>query len=326
VRGRALLLGLALAGCGLPEPGPLARVAGWSPRGTGVDPGAQVRVEFSHPVSPQGLLDGRLVALAAGADARAVAAAVEGPGVAEGVPVLACARVLEDGGRRLVLRPVDPLPLGEVVALVLGTGALRDVDGRPVLDPDGRHRTFVATFEVEPPPPGPPPRPLLTEVRADAATPEAGGEYVEVLNLGEGPLDLEGWRLVKRTASGATAACTASLAAGGPVAPGRVGLLVGGAWDGRYAVPPGVPRWACGASSLAGGLANDVPPWLQLVDPAGGVQATLGAGGAPRCPAALELLDLALGDLPGNLACADGQGSPGAPNPGSPPGSWPAGP
>ena len=54
----------------------------------------------------------------------------------------------------------------------------------------------------------PSPPVLLTELMVDAVTPEAGGEYAEVLNLGPGPLDLAGWRFEKRTVAGDWAGCT----------------------------------------------------------------------------------------------------------------------
>ena len=210
------------------------------------------------------------------------------------------------------LRPRAPLLAGAVHALVLGP--VRDAAGRPVLDPDGKRRTFVATFQVDPGPPGPPPRPVLTEVRADAATPEAGGEYVELQSRGEGPLDLSGWRLEKRTAAGAWAGCELQLADGGPIAPGAFGLLTGGAWDGRYPRPDPSPRWACGGATLAGGLANDRPPELRLVDPAGAVLATFGEGAsAPRCPVAVERVVPDGPDAASAFECAD-EGTPWACN------------
>jgi len=307
----AAVAAAGLAGCGPPEPEPHVRLAAWSPTGAGAPLDAAVALEFTGPLDRAEALGGRRVALARGADARAVAAAVGSEaGLGDGAPTLACAAALEEGGRRLVLRPLAPLAAGTVHAVLVGP--LRDEAGRPVLDPDGRRKTFLATFETAAAPPGPPPRPVLTEALADAATPEAGGEYVEVGNLGEGPLELEGWRLAKRTAGGAWTTCTAVRAGGGPVAPGGVGLLTGGAWDGRYAVPAGVGRWACGASALAGGLANDRALELRLLDPAGQVRATLGEGGAaPRCAGAVERTDLEGPDAPESWACLEGVGTPG---------------
>jgi hypothetical protein len=285
-----------------------------------VAPDTSATLELTAPVAPAGLTDGTRVALARAADARAVAAAVESSGGLDATaPALPCEVRLLDGGRRVELTPRAPLALGAAHVLVLGP--IHDADGRPVLDPEGRRRTFVATFETEPGPPGPPPHPVLTEVRCDAATPEAGGEYVEVQNRGQAPLDLSGWRLVKRTSAGSWAGCDLLTAAGGPLQPGALALLTGGAWDGRYAVPAGTPRWSCLGSTLAGGLANDRAPELRLLDPAGLVQATLGEGGvAPRCPVVIERLDPGGPDAATNLACAE-VGTPGACNSLTPPGS-----
>ncbi len=317
-RGRAAALGVLLGGpallaCAPPGPEPHTRVVAWSPRGSGVAPEATAAIELSGPAAPAGLVDGRRVALARAADARAVAAAVESEGgLGPGAPALPCQVALRDGGRRIELEPAAPLAAGVAHALVLGP--VEDTAGRPVLDPDGKQRTFVATFQVAPGPPGPPPRPVLTEARADAETPEAGGEYVEVQNRGLGPLDLTGWRLEKRTAAGAWSGCELALAAGGAIAPGGFALLTGAAWDGRYALPAGSPRFACGGATLAGGLANDRGPALRLVDPEGAARATLGEGFlAPRCPVALERRLPEGPDAADNFGCVEA-GSPAACN------------
>jgi hypothetical protein len=316
-RGRrwlGLLAAATAAGCGPPEPEPHVRVAGWWPRGSGVPTDAAAVLEFSGAVAAAGLADGTRLALARASDVRAVSSAVESDaGLGAGAPVVGCDLALSGDGRRVTLRPRAPLAAGVSHALVLGP--VRDAAGRPVLDPDGRRRTFVATFETVPPPPGPPPRPVITEARADAATPEAGGEYVEAYNLGEGPLDLAGWRLLKRTSIGALASCVLDPVEGGPVAPGAPVLLTGLAWDGRYGVPPGVARYACPGATLAGGLPNDRPPAVSLADRSGAVVATLGEGGAaPACPAAVERIDPEGPDAAENLACAEGEGTPGACN------------
>jgi hypothetical protein len=214
---------------------------------------------------------------------------------------------LEDGGTRVLVRPRAPLRGWTGYALVLSS-RVRAADGRPMLDPEGRRRTFVASFGTGAPD-GPPPAPALTEVLADAATPEAGGEYVEVANLGAAPLDLGGFRLVKRTASGSLASCEVVPPPGVVLAPRAVALVAGGAYDGRYALPAGVPVLTCGSTALLGGLANDRAPDLTLADPGGHVLATFGAAGGPLCPAAAEKIDPAGADEPGNIACTDG--SPG---------------
>ncbi len=313
-RPRVSELGLALAaaiGCGLPVPRPFPRVLGASPEGGEVSTLATAEVRFSEPVDPTGITDGsRLVLAPASVLAEAAAALESEAGAAALAGAVECAVALADGGRRVVLSPATPLRAYTPYALVLSS-LIRAADGRPVLDPDGRRRTFVSRFETGAPE-GQPPLPSLTEVRADAATPEAGGEYVEVANLGGGALDLEGWRLSKRTGTGALVSCAIS-AAGASVAPGGVALVAGGSYDGRYELPPGVAVLGCGATALLGGIANDSAPEILLANPLGEVAATFGAGGAPICPAAAERIDPAGPDDSANIACTGG--SPGALSP-----------
>lgn len=167
----------------------------------------------------------------------------------------------------------------------------------------------------------PVPRPALTEVLVDAAAPEGGGEYVEVANLGTADADLAGWRLAKRSASGAWSRCPIE-PLGGPVPPGGHGLVVGGAYDGRYGLPPGLPLFRCGGAALLGGLSNEAPPGLQLESPGGVPVSTLGIA-APllRCgQRSVERVHPAGPDQAANLACAQaGTGTPGACNSTTPP-------
>jgi hypothetical protein len=307
---RAAVLLLVLAACGA-LPDPLPRVVSASPRG--VVPAAGLRVEFtaSDPLDPEEVLDGRRIALCLADDAAVVKRlASSDAGLGPGAPVLTASVALEDGNRRAVLVPVAPLVAGARYAGVLGPG-LRAVDGRPLLDGDGKQRAIVVEFEIAPG--GQPVRASITEVLADAATPEAGGEFVEVVNLGGTPLDLAGFRLAKRGTTGAFSRCTIAPRAGGPLAPRHVALVAGGAYDSRYPLPTGTPVYQCGATALLGGLANDRAPAIQLEDPAGAVVSSIGvASAAPRCPASsLQRLDPEGPDEAVNLACAD------APTPGA---------
>jgi hypothetical protein len=281
-------------------------VAGSAPTGTGVARTALITVDFTGPIAAAGVAGGLGVALTRAPDARAVAQELEA-GRAPGPLAVTCDSHLSTDGRRLELRPRAPLSGATSFALVVSP-ALLDAEGRAVLDAEGHRRATVATFTTVA---GPPPRPVLTEVRAVAASPQAGGEYVELLNLGEEPLDLSGWRLEKRTSSGALAGCTVAAAAS-PLLPGRFGLITGGAWDGRYPDAAGTVRFTCGATSLAGGLADDRAPQLRLLDPAGAPLATFGDGGsAPTCPAAVERIDPLGPDDAGNFDCALQEGTPG---------------
>jgi hypothetical protein len=168
----------------------------------------------------------------------------------------------------------------------------------------------------------PRPAPALTEALADADTPEAGGEYVEVANLGTGDADLTGYSLAKRTASGSFSRCQLTPAAmeGVPIPPGGHALVVGGAYDGRYTLPPETVLYHCGNTALAGGLANDRPVALALEDPTGQQVSTMGIQEAvQRCPqGSLERVHPAGPDAASNFACP-GARTPGACNRSTPP-------
>jgi hypothetical protein len=299
----------ALACGAAPEtpPGPRARVVAIGPTGEGIAPElAEATVSFSAAVAPA-LADGRRLALVPEASLAEALAAIESEaGASEFAGAVPGGIALEDGGRRVALRPAEPLRAHTAYALVLSSRAVA-ADGGPVLDADGRRRPTVGAFRTGAAA-GPPPRPVLTEVRADAEAPEAGGEYAEIANLGPGPLELSGLRLAKRTASGALATCTFP-PAGEPVPPGGLALAVGAAYDGRYALAPSVRLATCGSGALAGGLANDRPPELYLLDADGATLSSLGAAGGLRCPVAEARIDPDGPDAPGNLACTEG--SPG---------------
>jgi hypothetical protein len=290
----------------------MTRVASAAPEGPGVSPLlAEAEIRFTGAVDPSSLAAGERLVLAPAASLRAALEAVESE---EGAGALAervaASLSVDEGARRAVLRPAAALRARAPYVLVLSS-RVRDAAGRPVLDPEGRQRPFVALFETGAVP-GPPPRPVLTEVRADADTPEAGGEYVEVANLGEGALDLFGWKLAKRSASGALSSCLLSPPEEDLVPAGGVALLVGGAYDDRYPVPAGTPVVACGTTALLGGIANDRAPEILLVDPAGEIASSFGAGAvAPRCPGAAIRVEVEGPDAPSNLACAEDGGSPG---------------
>jgi len=310
VRGGAALLVSVALGC-QPMPEPPTRVEAVLPEGTVAPGGLEVEVRFSAPVQPGGLADGRRVALCRAADASAIAAEASGEGgLGEGAAALPAQVELTEGGRRLLLRPARPLWPMARWALVLGKG-IRDAEGRPVVDPAGRQRAVIHLFETGDLPPGALPLLSLTEALAHAAAPGAGGEFAEVANLGSAPADLAGFRLAKRTASGAEQRCVVEPLHGQVIRPGGRGLLVGGAWDGRYPLPGEVPLYRCGGSALLGGLADDRPVALRLESPGGAPLSGLGwEAEAPRCAAgSVHRLDAAGPDAPDNLAC--GAASPG---------------
>ncbi len=122
-----------------------------------------------------------------------------------------------------------------------------------------------------------------------------------IQNRGSGVLDLYGHRLEKRGPSGGVTSCVLGE---GEVAQGNLALLVGGAYDQRYALPEGTAVLPCGSTALLGGLANDRFPALTLLDPSGAVLSTAGAAGGPVC-AILLRTDLDGPDQPGNWGCVE---------------------
>jgi hypothetical protein len=303
----AAIVGLAAAlllACE-PLPQPFPRIVSASP--TGTVPARDLRVEFTstEALLAADVLGGARVALCLADDLREVKRLAE---AGEPQPPGSAVEVhaeLEDEGRRVVLRPRVPLVPGFEYAAVLAHG-VRSADGRIVLDAEGRPRSVVVEFTVSPDV-GPGVRAELAKVLADADAPEAGGEYLEVVNLGDAPLDLAGFRIAKRAASGSYSRCTIARRSGGPVSPGERGVVAGGAYDGRYALPATAPLYECGASAVAGGLANDRPPALLLEAPDGATLSSIGvAAPAPRCgAAALVRVDEAGPDAGENLACSD---------------------
>lgn len=293
--------------CGIacePLPQPLPRVVAASP--TGTVPARDLRVEFSasDPFAPADVLRGR-VALCRGEDLRDVKRLVEDGEPLPPEQVIEVHAALEDGGRRVVLVPVVALVPGFSYAAVLGHG-VRSADGRLVLDAEGRPRSVVVEFTVSTALDAPV-RAELVKVLADADAPEAGGEYVEVVNLAPEPLDLAGFRLAKRGPSGSFTRCTVTRRAGLAIPAQARGVIVGGAYDGRYGLLPGVVVYDCGASAVAGGLANDRAPALLLEAPGGAPVSSLGiVAPAPRCDAgALVRVDPAAPDAPENLTCSE---------------------
>jgi len=292
--------GLGLA-CGVPGPPALPRVLRITPAGPEVPAAlAEVEVTFTAPVGRAGLADGRRLVLVPEALAAGARAAIESEGGAAGFAGAAAGRVLlEDGDTRAVLVLSAPLHARTRYLLLLSS-RLRSADGRAVLDAEGHRKATEARFETGAGD-GPAGRAVLTAMRVDAAVPEAGGEYVVIANLGPGALDLYGMELTKHTPTGGVSSCRLGESS---IDAGAAGLVVGGAYDGRYALPEGTPVLTCGGSALLGGLAADHPPALELAAGVGGVLTTLGAAGVPRC-AIVVRRDPEGPDTPANLACAD---------------------
>ncbi len=228
---------LLLLACAPPDPSRLPRILSASPGGTGVAPDrVLVEVTFGEPVSSDGVLDGRLFALCREEDRPAVVDGVESGGLAPGAPVVAGKVTLADEGRRATLAPAAPLQPLAGYAIVVGT--LRSASGRPVLDPDGRRRAFVASFETGPVPDRQPPAARWI-LPPHGPAPSNVGELR--LDFGEpvtGSLSLPGGGVPPRPIAPAPGQLGLELAA--PLPPGPLALSVSGVLDlaGNPAEPP----------------------------------------------------------------------------------------
>ena len=300
----AVATGVALASGCEPLPEPFPRIVEASPSGTVSATGLRVEFVATEPLDRADVLGGARIALCNAEDLREVKRLAESGGPLPAERIIASRVDLEEGGRRAVIVPAEPLVPGFAYAAILAHG-LRAADGRIVLDPEGRPRSvvveFIASAELDRPV-----RAEITKVLADADAPEAGGEYVEIANLDPEPLDLAGFRLAKRGPTGAFTRCTILRREGVAILGGSRGVVVGGAYDGRYNIPPGGAIYECGASAVAGGLANDRPPALLLEAPSGATVSSIGVASlAPRCAeGALVRLDAAGLDVAENLACS----------------------
>ena len=123
----------------------------------------------------------------------------------------------------------------------------------------------------------------IVEVRADPRGPEPTQEYVEVLNSGTVPIDLDGFSLSDRPDA------EGDRLGRGTLAPGERALIVADAFDPDEGsdprVPPGVALYRVDRSLGSGGLSNAGEP-LFLRDALGHRLSTapaMSAGGAGRC-------------------------------------------
>jgi hypothetical protein len=133
------------------------------------------------------------------------------------------------------------------------------------------------------------PQLVLSEVMASPPlpTPRSDGEYVEILNAGNIPVDVSGLALAGIDGSARPVVGGTSGAVMLP--PGSRALAVGASFDPtRYALPGEVPVLRAATQRLLGrGLSDESPPLVALlaIDEGGGlVEIDRFPGGGPRCP------------------------------------------
>ncbi|HWE24315.1 MAG TPA: hypothetical protein VG496_10295 [Myxococcales bacterium] len=204
-------------------------------------------------------------------------------------------------------------PIDGVCALSLRVGGLLTSSVYPVqfvVEDDEGHLVRSAAQPVVTT--GPLPHLVLSEVMASPPlpTPRSDGEYVEILNAGNAPVDLatvalQGSDGIPRlVAPGATSPIVLD--------PGMRALAVGSSFDvSRYVIPSGIPVLRASTQRLLGrGLSDDSPPLITLLaaDAAGATaEVDRFPGGEPKCAAGLSI-EAALG---GGWICGAYGGSPG---------------
>ncbi len=135
---------------------------------------------------------------------------------------------------------------------------------------------------------------LITEVMSNPLV-ERSGEYVELMNLGEAPIDLAGFRLSDGDREDVLQGFD-----GDAVVPGRGGfaLIVDADYEGQYDLPAGAKLLTTGDRTLGNALSTNDP--ITLRDPAGVLVGSyshpLDAGNGRS----VELVSLESGDRAGN--------------------------
>lgn len=150
----------------------------------------------------------------------------------------------------------DIAPRGEIALELMGLGADVHVEAElRLIGLDGSTHAERVALETTPPLASL----TISETCADPRGPEPRQEYVELLNYGTVPVELQGITLsdrVDRLGSVVTSPIT--------LAPGGRALLVADAFDPNHPldppVPPGVPLVRVGTSLASGGLANAGEP------------------------------------------------------------------
>jgi hypothetical protein len=150
---------LAVAACAPAPPPAPARMVSAAPTGAVAPDAVMVELVFDAPLDPQGLTDGRYLALGRRDDLRALSLAAEEPsGMTATAPVVPVRAELSADRLRIRLVPAAPLEPDGRWAAILSARA-RSAAGGPVLDPSGRARTFALLFDTGPAPDRTAPRP-----------------------------------------------------------------------------------------------------------------------------------------------------------------------
>lgn len=153
-------------------------------------------------------------------------------------------------------------------------------------------------------------KPVISEVLADATTPEENGEFIEVVNDSDIAWDVTGWKIAKVTATTVERVLVRQDGTTDPVPPRGVAVYAVRAFEaGRYGGLPAGTVWLVaegdpGETKVFGnGLANDGPPRLELRDPSGNAVSVWPADADCAEGRSAERFDLAGPDDLTNVGC-----------------------
>ncbi len=296
-----------------------------TPEGWMVDPDTIVSVKFSEPVDPAALVEELVVVVPAEQVDDAFLQDLDRPPLSakRSEYPLPCRIDSDMQGGRLLLEPDQPLEYGQAY-LVVVSAAVCDLAGNPLVDTlqtDERGRViglqthFTHRFQIRQAPDDPenpgPSGPVFSEVLANPAGTESEGEYLEIVNLGDQPVDLDGWGLDDsggESAGDRLGPCQEGGAV--MVPPGSTALLVGRNFLDPPDLASGTIKVCTDRSTVTPrGLKNGGGEILVLSDPSGREADRYGGwvNLSDREGCAAVRLDLLAPDGPENWAVPEGE-------------------
>jgi hypothetical protein len=295
---RAAAALLALAACAPAPPPAPARMVSAAPTGAVAPDAVSIELVFDAPLDPQGLTDGRYLALGRRDDLRALSLAADEPsGMAATAPVVPVRAELSADRLRVRLEPAAPLEPDGHWAAVLSSRA-RSAAGGPVLDPSGRARTFALLFDTGPAPDRSAPRPRWVVPPHGPAPSNLAAVQIAFDEQVSGALALDGVQAEPVALGGDLL----GLVLGSHLAPGPLALSVGAVHDlaGNAAAPlPPIVVSACASTAApAAGAPRATPGELSVA-----VDAPL---------AGMGRIDVEVSALAGDAACGVAPVAPGA--------------
>jgi len=140
---------------------------------------------------------------------------------------------------------------------------------------------------------------VVTEVMANPNEAQGGqkaGEFVELFNPGDEPVDLKGWQIADRDAKDVLVPFVATDSA--ELAPHSFAVILDPDYDNQYAIPDGTLRLKPTNASIGNGLSTTDP--IRLFDANGTLQDTFTPPTAARSGVSFERINIWAADAPEN--------------------------